>query len=200
MKSSEIIFMKNNFFQNKLFILIALSTVLLFQTACHDDHNHDEGELITTLQYTLIDTIHKDTVIYTFRDLDGEGGNAPELPVTGILKSNQLYLGEIRLLNESVNPPEDIGKEVAAENLAHQFFYLVSGSLNLQVFYADKDDNNQRLGLKTTVLTGAASKGNLRIILRHNPNKNAPDVNLGNPANAGGETDIDVTFEDLPIL
>jgi hypothetical protein len=191
--------MKNFSFHNILFLFITLSAIL-FLSSCDDDHNHDEGELITTLQYTLIDTIHKDTVIFTFRDLDGEGGNEPELPVTGILKSYQLYLGEVRLLNESVNPPVDIGKEVAAEDLAHQFFYLVSGSLNLQVFYADKDAKNQRLGLKTTVLTGAASKGNLRIILRHNPNKNAPDVSLGNPANAGGETDIDVTFEDVPIL
>ncbi len=189
-----------NYSYLKIFLLPAAILFLLFQTACRDDHHHNEGELITTLQYTLIDTIRKDTVIFTFRDLDGEGGVEPVRQVAGVLKSSTGYLGEIRILNESVNPPENIGEEVAEEDLDHQLFYLVSGTLNMQVFYYDKDSKNRPLGLKTQLLTGAASRGNLRIILRHNPDKNAPDVNLGNPANAGGETDIDVTFEDIPIL
>ena len=42
----------------------------------------------------------------------------------------------------------------------------------------------------TSIVTGEASTGNLRIVLRHEPTK----PNDGTLAGAGGSTDVDVTF------
>jgi hypothetical protein len=44
------------------------------------------------------------------------------------------------------------------------------------------------------VSTGSPGAGTLRIILRHELNKSAAGVADGNPANAGGDTDLDITF------
>ena len=46
----------------------------------------------------------------------------------------------------------------------------------------------------TTLTTGEAGTGTLSIILRHEPAKDASGVSDGQIANAGGETDIEVSF------
>lgn len=65
--------------------------------------------------------------------------------------------------------------------------------------YADADANGKPIGLKTILNTGGASSGTLKIILRHQADKNAAGVSNGNPTNAGGETDIEVDFVNLSI-
>ena len=45
-----------------------------------------------------------------------------------------------------------------------------------------------------TLTTGDAASGNITIILRHEPVKDAEGVSDGDITNAGGETDISVTF------
>ena len=78
--------------------------------------------------------------------------------------------------------------------MEHQFFFTATGA-NLTVGYADEDDNGNPLGLVTTLTTSDASSGTIQVVLRHEPDKSATGVQSGDITNAGGETDIEVTFD-----
>jgi hypothetical protein len=161
--------------------------------SCDKDHQvPNEEELITTVIYTLTPQDGGEPVLFSFRDLDGDGGQDP-IVILGRPKPNTIYHGVIELRNESVTPATDITMEVAGESLEHQFFYTFS-DVNASYVYADVDPENNPIGISTTVVTGEASEGLLTIMLRHLPDKYASGVNQGDPANAGGETDIEVSF------
>jgi hypothetical protein len=167
---------------------------LLFLFSCEKDNPviENEEELITTLTYKL--TASDGTIVEgKFQDLDGDGGNAPTISNI-VLKPNTMYSGSITLLNESVSPAEDITTEVEEEGSDHQFFFEATLA-NITVSYDDMDADNKAVGLKTKVVTEAASNGKLSITLKHKPNKSAMGVADGNIANAGGETDINVVFD-----
>ncbi len=175
-------------------LIASLATVLILTTSCNRDPElPNEEELITTLIYTLTPTAGGAPVVLSYRDLDGDGGNPPVI-TTGNLTANTTYNGTIVLLNESKTPAEDITAEVRAEGKAHQLFFrsTVSG---MTITYTDTDADGRPIGLSTQLSTGARGSGNLTITLRHNPNKAAAGVAQGNIANAGGETDIETTFD-----
>ena len=71
----------------------------------------------------------------------------------------------------------------------HQFFYTVGSGLNVTTDYTDADSMGNPLGLSFILTTSEASSGALTFTLRHEPNK--PNSGLDN---AGGETDIEITF------
>ncbi|MCR9066536.1 MAG: hypothetical protein NXI00_21360 [Cytophagales bacterium] len=173
-------------------LLLLLPVIAFFSCEKEDPVIPNEEELITTLVYTLTPDGGGDPVTFSFTDLDGDGGNAPVV-VTEVLASNTTYSGELSLLNESVSPAEDISDEVSEESLEHQFFYSFTGA-DLSVTYNDSDANGNPIGLKTKVITGNASNGQITITLKHEPDKSASGVSDGQIANAGGETDIEVTF------
>ena len=180
---------------NRLFTLGALS--MIFLTSCDDDPLEDpiipnEEEVITTLHYTLISYNGGDTIVFTFQDLDGDGGNPP-IVLEGTLDSNTSYSGTILLLNEIENPAEDITTEVADEAEDHQFFYQTALS-DLNITYNDMDINGDPIGISTQINTNGPGMGTLVITLRHEPNKGGSGVSDGDISNAGGETDIEVTF------
>jgi hypothetical protein len=158
----------------------------------------NQEELITTLNYTLISADNSDTATFSFTDIDGPGGNNPII-IADALKANTLYNGSVTILNEQVNPPENITIEIENEAEAHQFFYASTVPQNPKVLYADADMNGNPIGLATTLETYASTMGTLTITLRHNPNKSADGVKEGDITNAGGETDIEITF-DVEIL
>lgn len=166
----------------------------LFFISCEKDDPiiPNEEELITTLVYTLVSD-SAPTVTFEFKDLDGDGGNAPMI-TSGILQANTEYTGSLTLSNESVDPADDITSEVSEEDDEHQFFYAVDDGLDINIDYDDQDGDGNPLGLKTKVNTGQAGTGNLTITLRHEPAKSADGVSDGLIANAGGETDIEVSF------
>lgn len=64
----------------------------------------------------------------------------------------------------------------------------------MSITYKDKDRSDRPIGLLTTIVTGASGTGQLKITLRHEPNKSAPGVADGQIAQAGGETDIEIEF------
>lgn len=177
-----------------IFIINALFAVL-FLNSCKDDDMIDIGdeELITTVTYTLTPT-SGDVVTLSFSDVDGEGGNAA-IVTGGTLQANMTYTGALDLKNESETPAESITEEIEEEDLDHQFFFSTAGGLDLTVEYNDQDSEGNPLGLATNVVTGAASTGTLKVILRHEPEKGASGVSTGDITNAGGETDIEVTFD-----
>ncbi|MDX1478672.1 MAG: type 1 periplasmic binding fold superfamily protein [Saprospiraceae bacterium] len=163
-------------------------------TACEkkDPVIPNPEELITTLTYTLV-AGGGETAQFTFFDPDGDGGIAPVL-TADTLTANTSYTGVMTLRNEAQTPPEDIGAEVAEEAEDHQFFFEVLQA-NATISYDDTDSNGQPIGLSSTLVTGEPSQGTLTIVLRHEPDKSAPGVANGQIANAGGETDIEVTFD-----
>ncbi|MCZ2357365.1 MAG: type 1 periplasmic binding fold superfamily protein [Bacteroidia bacterium] len=157
-----------------------------------DPKLQNESEIITTFHYYLNPVGGGTSAVFTFRDLDGEGGKPPEI-ITDSLASNKVYQGQVILLNEQKNPPDTISKEVLTEGTKHQLFYQPSVA-GLSVQYQDTDADRNPIGLITKLTTGSAANGILRVTLRHEPNKSAAGVVAGDITNAGGETDIEVSF------
>lgn len=178
------------------FSFFLIATLVVFFTSCDKDPEIvNEEELITTLEYTLTPRDGGDVVILSFRDLDGDGGNAPIIN-SGRLKSGKTYDGVLNLFNESLTPADIITEEIASEDEEHQFFFDVSTSIasNLIISYNDKDAGNNPIGLRSIVTTNGTGMGTIKITLRHEPNKTASGVAAGLITNAGGETDIEVSF------
>ena len=174
----------------KLLAILFISSLTF--TACSDDDDdhsgddHSEEELITTVTYTLTGP---NTIVMTFTDLDGEGGAAPTITVSGDLVANSTYTGSLVLLNETESPAEDITAEISAEADEHEFFF--TNTLGLTITKTDVDSGNNPLGLSTTIDTGSAGTGSLTVVLKHEPKK----PNNGTVADAGGNTDVEVTFD-----
>ena len=178
-----------------LYNLTLVSLVLFLATSCKDDPEPvNPEEIITTLNLYLTPDGGGSDVTFTFQDLDGDGANAPVI-TNGTLAANTNYTARVEFLNESEDPAEDITEEVKEEDLDHQVFYQVAAGLNLQIAYNDQDSAGNPLGVATTAAAGDASTGTLTITLRHEPDKAASGVADGDISNAGGESDIEVTFD-----
>lgn len=169
-----------------------LASTLIFASCSDDDDNTpdavNEEEVITTLTVTL--ESGSDTVVMQYQDLDGDGPDAATVTVSGSLTANTVYDGSIVLLNETESPAENVTEEIEEEDLDHQFFYTVGSGLDVTTDYTSFDSAGNPLGLTFVLNTAGASSGGLTFTLRHEPNK--PNTGL---ENAGGETDIEVTFD-----
>ncbi|MFQ3369360.1 MAG: hypothetical protein ACI8PF_000651 [Flavobacteriaceae bacterium] len=171
------------------FLKYALLASTLIFASCTDENDTppvvNEEEVITTLTVTL--DSGTDQIVLQYQDLDGEGSDPAVITVSGSLSVNTVYNGSIVLLNEIEG--ENINEEIEEEDLDHQFFYTVGSGLNVTTDYADADSMGNPLGLSFILTTSEASSGALTFTLRHEPNK--PNSGLDN---AGGETDIEITF------
>ena len=177
----------------KLLALFFISS--LFMTSCSSDDDGGGGgendeELITTVVLTLTNSSDAtDVVTLTFTDLDGDGGMDPVYtPAVSTLTANTTYSGSIQLWNATENPPEDINEEIVDEADEHEFFY--TSNAGITITKTDTDGDGNPLGITTTVTTGAASSGNIAVILKHEPTK--PNDNTA--AGAGGSTDAEVNY------
>lgn len=104
----------------------------------------------------------------------------------------------IEVLNSIEN--EDITKEILAEADEHQFFFLGSGFTSNVLTIAYNDPSGKLIGLQN-ILTVSSSPGTnnsqMRVLLRHDLDKSFPGAtnpNFENFVQAGGETDLDITF------
>ncbi len=168
------------------------ATALIFSCSSDDDSTPEpvlEEEVITTMTITLEADGQADVILQT-QDLDGDGPDLPVVTVSGNLSSNTNYSGSITLLNETEDPAENMTEEIEEEDLAHQFFYSVGSGLDAETDYNDADSEGNPLGLDFVLSTYSASSGSITFTLRHEPNK--PNMGL---EDAGGETDIEATFE-----
>ena len=189
--------------KKQTFLLPLLILSLIF-TGCsddddHDDHSHpvNEEEVITTVEVTLSDGTNSYVLIW--EDLDGDG---PDLPIiTGATIPSNSYDAEIQLYNKTLDPTDDeyvVTTEILEEDVDHQFFFNASNGLNVFNFvYADADVDGNPIGQQFIIEDVSGSGGELNIVLLHEPNKNADGVSDGDITNAGGDTDIDITF---PII
>ena len=153
-----------------------------------DDHDHEE-EVITTVTYTLTNNADNSEVTLKWFDVDGDGGEAPVLTVSGALAANATYTGAIELLNETESPAEDITVEIKEEDDEHEFFFS-SSVAGVSIEKTDVDEDGNPVGLETVVSTESAGTGTFTVILRHEPKK----PNNGTAVDAGGSTDVEVTF------
>jgi hypothetical protein len=189
---------------------LALVAILAFSSCTKDDTPLvNEEEVITTVITKLTETNGTNVITLTSRDLDGDDGpdapvittsidldgdgpNAPEITVSGNLTANTEYTGTVTILNEIES--QDITSVVEEEGEEHQLFFQALTNSIGTFAYTDKDKNDKPIGLKFTLSTGDATSGNLRVTLRHLPNKSADGVANGNITEAGGATDFAVTY------
>lgn len=157
------------------------------------DIDVDGPEVITTFSYTLTpDEANAFPIFLYFQDVDRDGSQQPKVQ-GGPFKANSIYTGTIMLENEQVSPREDVTNEIKNEAAGHQFFFETTVN-GLNVDYNDMDENGNPLGLETIFTTGTPGTGTLTITLLHEPDKTANGVADGEINNAGGETDIALTF------
>jgi len=174
-------------------ILVFISSIFL---ACSDEDPiaiNDE-EVITTIRATLVPQDGGTTITVESKDLDGDGPNEPIVTVSGDFSQNTSYAGTLAILNEMESPAEDITLEILEEDEDHQFFFSFTNDIATAT-YNDEDSNGNPVGVEFNLLTGAAGSGGFTIILRHEPDKAGANVNTGAIANAGGSTDVQVTFD-----
>lgn len=157
----------------------------------------NEGEFITTVTLVFTPTSPGKTITLQYKDLDGEGANAPVITMNNKFERFKTYNGTVSFRDDFASPAIDITPEIIVEALEHQMFFQTTGTLQ-PISYARNptnfDKNGKPLGLQFIFTTAGAASGTLRASLRHGPNKNAPNVSLGDITNAGGATDIAVDF------
>ena len=176
----------------KFLLTTIFATALIFSCSSDDDSTPEpvlEEEVITTMTITLTADGQADVILQT-QDLDGDGPDLPVVTVSGDLSENTMYSGSIVLLNETEDPAENITEEIEEEALEHQFFYTIGNGLNAETDYNDADSDGNPIGLDFVLSTNSVSSGSITFTLRHEPTK--PNMGI---EDAGGETDIEATFD-----
>jgi len=183
-----------------------IALVALVTFSCSNDDNDappvNEEELITTVTAIYTPQGGGTAITLQYKDLDGEGANAPVVTVSGPFAKNTTYNGTVTFKNELASPAEDITPEIVAEGTDHQLFYQKTGNLAPFIYgsaASNFDSNGKVIGLQSVFATTGAAAGTLTITLRHTPNKNGANVAAGDITNAGGSTDAEVTF-DISVL
>jgi hypothetical protein len=175
------------FFQYRRLLLLAAIFATAVFSACEKDEpigDDNEQELITTVKVILAGAAVGGEQTFTWRDTDGAGGAAPSID-TIILKPESTYALNLRVLDESQSPPEDLTSEVETEADDHIFVFTASG-VQVTIAPDDKDNLSLPVGLVNTLKSGQPSAGSIRIRLKHKADKTNPLTT--------GETDVDVSF------
>lgn len=172
-------------------------TVLLTQcNKAKDVEPDDENELITTVQLNFTEIGGASAPqTFTYRDIDGDGGNAPSAFGKITLKPNTTYTLTVGLKDESKTPAEDIGEEVKKEADEHLFIFTPSPASLLAYTYGDTDSRNFPIGLTGTVKTGAVGTGKLKVQLRHQPPVSGNLVKDGTPGPGSDDVNLDFDVE-----
>ena len=168
-----------------------------------DPEKENDGEVITDVTLNFQELNASNALVgsvLSFKASDPQGievGKTPTVQSITLTKGKK-YQMTIEVKNSIEN--EDITKEILEEAAAHQFFFLgqVFDSSFFSIQYADA--GGVALGLKTIVTVSSSTgtnNSNMRVVLRHDLNKSFPGASsptFANFAQAGGETDLDLTF------
>ena len=183
--------------------LVALLAFGFASCESEDPEKENEGEVITDVTLNFQELNASNALVgsvLSFKASDPQGievGKTPTVQSISLTKGKK-YQMTIEVKNSIEN--EDITKEILEEAAAHQFFFLgqVFESSFFSIQYADA--GGIALGLKTIVTVSSSTgtnNSNLRVVLRHDLNKSFPGASsptFANFAQAGGETDLDITF------
>ena len=183
--------------------LLALVAFGFASCESEDPEKENDGEVITDVTLKFQELNASNTLVgsvLSFKASDPQGievGKTPTIQSISLAKGKK-YQMTIEVTNAIKG--EDITQEILTEAAAHQFFFLgqVFDSSFISIQYADA--GGIALGLKTTVTVSSSTgsnNSNMRVVLRHELNKSFPGAsnpNFANFAQAGGETDLDLTF------
>ncbi|MDX5340286.1 MAG: hypothetical protein LPK25_14760 [Cyclobacteriaceae bacterium] len=163
----------------------------------------NEGEVITDVILNFQELDGSNNPVgspFSFKASDSEGievGGSPTIETINITKGKK-YAMSIEVLNSIEG--EDITEEILEEADEHQFYFLGAAFTNNIMTIVYDDEGGINLGVKT-LLTVSSSPGTnntqMRVVLRHDLDKNFPGAsnpNFANFAQAGGESDLDITF------
>ncbi len=176
----------------KRFLLFAPVALLLLLGSCDKDEPtpQEDNENVTTVSLKF--TENGVTKTFSFKDLDGDGGNAPTIDKIS-LEANKTYTLSVEILDETKSPAENITEEIEEQKDEHLFEYVATPASILAISGKDKDSRGFDVGLTATVKTSATGTGKLQVVLHHQPPVN------GNPIKNGsftvGSTDFDGTFD-----
>ena len=173
----------------KLSFLLVLFGLIIISSCKKDTIDPNEEELITTFKVEFTEKVTRAKQSFEFKDLDGEGGNAPSKFEEIILAAGKSYECELYLLNESVMPVDNITLEIEAEADDHQFYFTPSIA-GLLVTDLNKDTKGLPLGIESIWTTGSAATGTINISLKHKPGTKA-----ANDPITKGDTDISLDFK-----
>lgn len=192
-------------YQKLSFLILSAAVISLSSCNSEDPVPENDGEVITdvTLVFTELDA--SGAVIgspFSFSASDSEGievGTSPEVDEI-TLEAGKTYQMEIEVGNAIEG--EDITEEILEESDEHQFFFLGSAFIGTTapLSYSYADAGGIALGVKGMLVVEASpavNTGMFRVVLRHDLNKDfegADNPNFENFVNAGGETDLDITF------
>ncbi len=176
----------------KFLLLSAVVTALTF-TSCKDENvtpknpPSNETELITTMKIILNDSGTNQFDTFTFRDLDGPGGNNPNQFDTIRLMNSKKYLCKILLLDESKSDVDTVSNEVLEEGDDHMFFFKATNNI-ITVTYKDLDSKSIPIGLESLWKTNSsAANGSISVTLKHQPG-------VKDGTETPGEADASVEF------
>lgn len=188
--------------------LLLLLSVSIFSCEKDDPVPEIDQELITemTLLFEEVDgtgaVVAGSAFEVVARDAQGISlGSTPQIEDISSLVPGKTYQLSITLYNDIAK--EDMTGEIVAHGDEHQFYFLgsalVGDTASLGYTYLDQDADGYPLGLKGTVsVSDNVSMGSFRVVLRHGLNKafsGADQPNFENYETAGGESDLDITFQ-----
>jgi hypothetical protein len=168
-----------------------------------DPEPENDGEVITDVTLTFQELNASGGLVgtpFSAKASDPEGievGTAPTIQTINLVKG-KIYRMTITVTNSIEN--EDITAEILEEADEHQFFFLGGAFTGNILTIAYNDPSGKLIGLQNR-LTVSSSPGtnntSMQVILRHDLDKNFPGAtnpNFANYAQAGGESDLDITF------
>jgi hypothetical protein len=169
----------------------------------NDPEEENDGEVITdvTLSFQELNSSGSPIgAITSFKASDPQGievGSSPTIQTINLTKG-KTYRMTIEVYNSIED--EDITEEILEEADEHQFFFLGTAfSGNIMTITYD-DPSGERIGLRNKLVVSSSPGTNnaqMRVVLRHDLDKNFPGAsnpNFTNFVQAGGETDLDITF------
>lgn len=181
----------------KSVFLALVAAVIMFFAGCTEPEEPvlpDEISPITTVKYSLFQDGGGIPKVFIWRDLDGEGGADPTRQQGQTLDPETNYTAVVDLFNENESPVEDIGRYIRQSGISHQLFFETSLQ-DVSIRYGDRDDDGNPIGLSCQFKTGGPEFGALKITLRSELDKLNEGVDDGDITNAGGQTDLEITFD-----
>lgn len=191
-----------NYKRLPIYLLAALA-IGFASCESEDPTPENEGEVITdvTLNFQEVDGSGNPVgSVFSAKASDPEGievGATPTIETINVTKGKK-YRMTIAVTNSIEG--EDITAEILAEADEHQFFFLGTAFTGNVMTIAYDDPSGELIGLQNELAVSSSPGTNnaqFRVILRHDLDKNYPGAtnpNFQNYEQAGGETDLDITF------
>ncbi len=184
-----------------IYSITAIAAFSILFTACEKDPVTEpvvvEEELITTIKLNVIDS-NNVTRSFVYKIENGFGSTTQGTITIDTVKlaPGNTYYYTIDVLNESVDPAENVTTEVFDEKDAHLFFLAsnpLSGAGSVTITDGSKDNQNLPFNQAGKLIAGANGSGTMTVTLLHEPT----DKNGTSTAATGGETDAEAMF---PVL